>query len=268
MNKTPLILRVEEKIGEQIETFLPKMYKVEWKSSNYLGKMFGVNSTTVLRWLVKLGVKLRKGPEDYLEKRIKKPPVGALKYYYEFARKPVAEIAKERGVFPKTFYRWLDREGIERRKGSEIYLRPGIKKPSIKKLTRLFDKYSQLKIAQMYGVNPLTIRRWKQKAGLYKFRKSKYDNTTMRIKHLSDLVEKSEKDFRRLRYNDFQEFKQSNGNSYRGLLNWYISHYNCEFNEVKKYMKRDFSGYDNKDIEKPVIASKSPLESSLLFEED
>lgn len=191
-----------------------------------------------------------------------------MKYYYEFARKPVSEIAKERGVWNKTVYRWLEEEGIERRRGTNSLLKKGFTKPSDKKLIRLSEEYTNNEIAKMYNIDPLTVRVWKQQAGLHKFRKSKYDNSTLRIKQLSDLFERSGKDFRRLRYTDFQKFKQPNGNSYRGLLNWYIFHYNCEFNEAKKYMKRDFSGYDDKDIEEPVIASKSPLESSLLFEED
>ena len=196
---------------------------------------------------MKSGVKLRNS-KDYLSRRIKKPLNNALRYYYH-VRKPVAEIASERGVHPKTVYRWMESADIERRKGSNAYLDNGLTRPSNKELEVLLNQKNKKEIASIYDINPHTLRRWMQQAGLHQFKKSRYDSKYLRRNMVKDLLERLEKDFSQLRYEDFST-KKEDGNSYRGLLNWYIAHYRCRFSGVKKQMKEDYSENGKKIISK------------------
>ncbi len=183
MRKTELMLKVEKKIGEKLEGYLPRKYCSEWKSSICLGEELGVNSMTMRRWLVKFGITLRDG-FDYIKRRVRKPPKGAIIYYYNFLRKPVKESARERGVCPKTFYRWMDEYGIERRHGSEVFFNNDFVKPSKRRLENLLSSHYNKEIARMFKINPRTLRTWKMKLGLHRPRKSRYDIKSLRKKML------------------------------------------------------------------------------------
>ena len=236
--------KVEKKIGEKLERYLPRMYSGEWKSSIYLGGELGVNSMTVRRWLVKFGITLRDG-FDYTKRRVRKPSRGAIVYYYNFLRKPVKEAARERGVCPKTFYRWMDKLGIERRHGSEIFYDNDFIKPSKSELENLLSRMSNKEVASRFRINPRTLRTWKQKLGLHKPRKSKYDYKSLRKKMLDSLLEQTKKEPRNLVADDFKEL-YLNVRSYRGLLNWYISHFSYgRFYQIKEHFIREF--YDDVD---------------------
>ena len=255
MNKSPLMLEAEKKIGENLEFFLPREYGDKWKSSVHLGRLLRIHPSSIRRWLIKLGVDLHNN-EDYLSRRIKRPSNSVLKYYYH-TRKPIEEAAKERGVHKRTFYRWIERTGIEMRHGSEAHLKDGAFHPSNKKLAYLLSSYSNKKVIEICGVDWHTLRTWKHKAGLHKFRKSRYDSVKLRRQYISDLFEESRKDLERIRYDDFRIYKKEDGKSYRGLLDWYISHHCCNFNSAKKYMIQDYSINGKKST------SKLSLESSL-----
>ncbi len=242
MQKTPLMLEVEKRIGEKLESYLPRMYSEEWKSSIYLGGELEVNSMTVRRWLVKFGITLRDG-FDYTKRRVRKPPKGAIIYYYNLLRKPVKEVAKERGVCPKTFYRWMDKLGVERRHGSETFFDNDFVKPSKQELENLLCKHSNKEVASRFRINPRTLRTWKQKLGLHKSRKSKYDYKSLRKKMLDSLLEQIRKEPRDLIADDFKEL-YLNGRSYRGLLDWYISHFGYgRFYQIKEHFIMEF--YDD-----------------------
>ncbi|MEK6843831.1 MAG: hypothetical protein AABX83_00220 [Nanoarchaeota archaeon] len=241
MNRSPLMLGVERKIGENIESFLTEAYVNEWKSSLYIGRKLKVHPATIRRWLMKSGVNLR-NTKDYLSRRIKKPLNNTLKYYYH-VRKPVSEIASERKVCAKTVYRWMESADIERRKGSNAYLDNGFTRPSNKELEVLLSQKNKKEISSIYDINPHTLRRWIQQAGLHQFKKSRYDSKNLRRNMVKDLLERLEKDFSQLRYEDFST-KKEDGNSYRGLLNWYIAHHRCRFSGVKRQMKEDYSEND------------------------
>ncbi len=243
---------------EDIDSFLLREYSENWKSTIYLARIVGVHRSTISRKLIKLGVKLR-DTREYLDERIRKPSNSALRYYYHM-HKPVSDVARERGVCAKTVYRWMDKAGIERRKGSDCYLNNGTSRPSDEKLARLLMENSQGFIAKIYGVNPHTIRKWKWQAGLHKFRKSKYDDIKTRKDALLCFLDYSGKNLNELRLDDFRQVRQRNRKSYRGLLNWYISHYNCRFGKAKEYMEADLYGKNRLIVPN---SSKLSLESSL-----
>lgn len=256
MNKSAKMLCAEKKIGEDLEIYLSRRYLEEWESTSYLAKRLGVHRATVGRWLNKLGIELR-SLEDYFLKRIKRrPPKGTLGYYYNHSRKPVEEIAKERGVNKKTVYRWMDYNDLPRRKGSDIYLKEGFKKPRKEELAYFLSKMSQKDIASKYCVDPRTVRTWKQKALLHKPRKSKYDLPLERKKALDSVLDIIKKEPENLVCGDFTRVKQPNGRSYRGILDWYMSHHGYNFSRAKEHFINEFYNGDSNP-------SKLSLESSL-----
>ena len=212
MNKSRLMLNVEKKIGEQLETIFARDYVNEWKSSVYLGRLFGIPPSSARRWLTKLGFHLRSS-EDYLRRKIKRPSNSALKYYYH-KRKPIPEAAKERGVHTRTFYRWLEKAGIEMRHGSEARLKNGAFRPSNKKLAHMLSSYSNKKVAEICGVNERTLRTWKCEAGLHKFRKSGYDSIESRKRYIKYLLKLSGRNLESIRYDDFRIYRNGDGTSF------------------------------------------------------
>ncbi len=236
MNKSAKMLSAEKRIGEDLEIYLPMRYLEEWKSTSYLAGILGVHRATAGRWLNKLGIEVR-SLEDYFIKRVKgRPPKGTLEYYYNYSRKPVREIAEERGVNKKTVYRWMDYNGLPRRKGSNIYLKSGLEKPGKQELAYLLSRMSQKDIASKYSVNPRTVRTWKQKVLLHKPRKSKYDLQLERKNALDNVLKIINKEPENLVCDDFTHAKQPNGRSYRGILDWYMSHYGYNFSGAKGYV--------------------------------
>ena len=230
MKKTPLMLRVEGLIGESIEIFLPKIFENGWKSSYDLSLQLNIHRATLGRWLKKLG----------LEKENKRPSREELDYSYNVARKPVRKSAREIGVNPKTYYRWLEDACIERRQDSEAYLPKGFTRPSRDELERLLAEKTGIEAAVIYGINPRTLRTWKQKAGIYKFRGGKYDNLSLRVEMLSALCRDSGKKIEELNSEYFKNIKQPNGKSYRGLLNWYLVRFAHIFPVAKISMINDY----------------------------
>ena len=256
MNKSVKMLCAEKKIGKNLETYLSMRYSEEWKSTSYLAEMLGVHRATVGRWLNKLGIELR-SLEDYFLKRVKRrPPKGTLDYYYNHERKPVEEIAKERGVNKKTVYRWMDYNGLPRRKGSDIYLKEGLEKPKKEELAYLLSKMSQKDVASKYCVDSRTVRTWKQKALLHKPRKSRYDLQLERKKDLDNVIKITKKEPENLVCDDFIRAKQLNGRSYRGILDWYMTHYGYNFSRTKEHFLNEFYNSDSNP-------SRLYLESSL-----
>lgn len=240
MHKTKLMLKAENVVGEKLEIYLPRIYCDEHKSSVYLGEVLGIHSMTVRRWLAGLGINLR-DTFDYPKRRIKKPPKGALTYYYNFLRKPVKEIARERGVCPKTIYRWMNEYRIERRHGSEAYLKNGITRPSKSRLENLLSRMSANAVSSMFRINPRTLRTWRQKSGLYKPRKSRYDNKNLRKKMLDSLLKQTEKKPQELSSIDFAKLRYNDKTSYRGLLDWYSSHFAYGgFYQIKEHFIKEF----------------------------
>jgi len=239
MRKTKLMLKAEKKIGESIETYLNRRYHDDFMASTYLKDELVVSRITVCRWLSKLNIEIRSN-RDYFERRIKYPKKGALTYCYNYLRIPVRKIAEERGVHKKTVYRWMEKEGIKRRHGTDAYLRNGCTKPTDEELEKLCEEKKTIEIASIYGVWPDTIDRWKQKAELFNHGKSKYDKKRVRKMSIDDIISKTGKNLLELTFDDFKKTKQQNGKSYRGLLYWYLAHYGYNFSQTKNHFVREF----------------------------
>lgn len=238
MKKSILMLKVEKRIGDKLENVFTRDYINNWKSPIYLGRIFSIHPATVRRWLPKLGFHTRDN-NDYLSRRIKKPSKSVLKYYYH-TRRPISKTAKERGVHTRTFYRWLERANIERRHGTEAHLKNDAFRPSNDYLKEMLAFYSDKKVAELCGINTHTLKIWKRRAGIYEPRGSKFDSLEFRRECIDDLIIKSCRNINDIRYNDFRIYKNADGNSFRGLLNWYIYTYNCNFRKLKEYIKSDY----------------------------
>ncbi|MDO8508815.1 MAG: hypothetical protein Q7S27_03975 [Nanoarchaeota archaeon] len=240
------MLKIENKIGEKLDDYLIREYNHKHLSGEKIAGKINVGEKTLYNWLRSFNIPLR-SIEDYIEYSTNKPPIGVLRYYYEHMRKPIKIIAKERNVNPKTIYRWMEKEGIERRHGSNAYLKKNINKPSNKKLNCLYieNKLSRKEIALRYGVHPETVGIWLRKARLSKNFHSVYDKKKFRKKKLDELLEKAEKKPQDLSMRDFKNIKQENGRSYYGILTWYISRFGYNFSKAKEHLIRTLYSQEN-----------------------
>lgn len=241
MKKTKHMLDIEKRIGEPLNIYLYRMYEEKWKSSSYLGRKLRVNPTTIRRWLPKFGIEIRKR-EDYDSRRITRPFKEELDNDYNIKKRKVSEKAKEIGVCEKTIYRWMERDGIKRRNRSEFFSSNGVSKPSGEELEDILEKKSQQDAAKELGVDIFIIRRLRKKEGVFQFRKSKYDSLDARRELLGMMLDDINKDLKDLRTRDFRKAKRLNGKSYRGLLDWYLSHFRYIFTKAKENMVKDFYG--------------------------
>src|SRR3989338_808532 len=212
MRKTPLMLEVEKKVGQKLEDFLQRIFE---NGSIELRQSLGVHRSTLCRWCIKFG----------FEKRIKRPSREVLNYSYNVLRKSVRKSASELEVNRRTYYRWLESAGIERRQGSGTYLSNGAIPYSKEDLEKSLAQRTNAETATLYGIDTHTLRTWKQKHGIFIFRKSKYDKLSLRVAMLYKLVHDSDKEVEKLSSLDFKRFKQPDGRSYRGVLNWYLNRY-------------------------------------------
>jgi DNA-binding MarR family transcriptional regulator len=57
--KTRPMLKVEQRIGEPLETFLERRYVDEGKTQREIGEELGVDDSTVNRWMAALGIEAR-----------------------------------------------------------------------------------------------------------------------------------------------------------------------------------------------------------------
>lgn len=241
MEKTRLMLKIENKINEKIEDYLLRRYNHENMSGKKLARDLNLGENTIYSWLKSFDIP-RRTLEDYIVASSKRPPKGVLKHYYERMGKSVREVSEEREVDLRTIYRWMQEEGVERRHGTNAYLKKGIEKPSRKKLGILYieNKLSREKIAKRYGVHPETVGTWLIKAELNKKNKSIYDNEKLRKRFLDELLSITNKSPNELSQRDFKNNKRENGRSYYGILTWYLSRYGHSFSKAKERFIKEF----------------------------
>ncbi len=241
MEKTPLILKIERKIGGKIEDYLLRKYNHEHISGKKLARDLKIGENTIYSWLRLFNIPIRT-LEDYIVTSPKRPPKGVLRYYYEFLRKPIETTAEEREVNPRTIYKWMQEEGVERLHGTNSHLKKGMIKPSKKKLGILYNenKFSREEIASRYNVHPETIGIWLRKARFSRLYPSIYDNKRTRKKKLDELLSITKKSPNDLSQRDFKNNKQENRRSYQGILAWYISRFGYNFSKAKEHFIKEF----------------------------
>ncbi len=238
MEKTKLMLEVENKIGEELDTYLPRRYNHENLSSDIIAEKLDVHPITVRRWLRKLEIPIRNAYA-----RTNRLSSYELSMNYNYIRKPMRELAEEYGVNVKTCYRWLEYEGIERRHGSDAHLPVGIKRPNKNELARTYEKYnySILRTAQFYNISGHTARKWLREEDLFIQsikRESIYDDINIRKKALDKVKSKTQKE--KIRVCDFRKTKKKDKKSYYGLLQWYERKYNCNSSEAVRKLIEEF----------------------------
>lgn len=223
--------KVEAKIGENIIDYLINKYTLRFVSSNIIARNLDIDPSTAVRWLHRFGVEVR-NPDFYFLKRAKRLSREELYSLYHVEGRTVNEIADIAQVDVKTIYRAMDRYGIERKNGKE--------KSSNSELFELLQRMSNNNIALRYKVDPRTVRTWKQRAFLHSPKKSKYDPKSERRKALDDILEMTGKNPEELVGDDFARVKKEDGRSYRGVLDWYMSHYGYNFTEAKEHFIKEF----------------------------
>jgi transposase len=162
MNKTPRILRIEQKFGMSLEELLKQKYEVEKKSTVEIAEMVCVTNTTVGRWLYDYNIPVRSVAESRFGPS-KNPGEKQLKQWYEVEKKSTFEIAELVSVGNSTVSRWLRYYRIPLRSMSEIKLN-GRKKPSEVQLRQWYEveKKSTYKVAELIGVSATAVVRWMQ----------------------------------------------------------------------------------------------------------
>jgi transposase len=166
MNKTPRILRIEQKFGMDLEKLLRQKYEIERKTTVELGELFGFGDSTVGRWLREYKIHVRSNSEALLKGKIK-PDEGQLRQWYEVEKKTTYNIAELVGVSNNTVGCWLREYKIPIKSISEAMLK-GKKKSSEKQLKQLYEveKKSTVEIAELIGVSNSTVGCWLHDYGI------------------------------------------------------------------------------------------------------
>ena len=172
MKKTKKMLEVEEKLGEDLESFLRREYVINMRSTIEIAEIIGIANACSYMWLKKFEIPTRNLSEAKLKGK-KKPPKEELERLYIEENKNQTDIAKIYGVYPSTIIRWLEVDEIIekfrlkqiRRHSKEELER---KRPPKEGLERLYieENKNQTDIAKIYGTNSDTVGQWLKKDGI------------------------------------------------------------------------------------------------------
>ena len=150
MERTGLMLKVEEKIGEDVKDYLRREYVVNQRTSPEIAEEIGIGSSSVIYWLKGFELPIRtKSEAQALAKtpgRFKSPELQRveqslgesievfLRREYLENKRPATIIAEECGVHSATLYTWMKNYKIPIRDKSEAQslakLSEGVRKPS------------------------------------------------------------------------------------------------------------------------------------------
>jgi transposase len=160
MNKTPKMLKVEQKFGIGLEELLKQKYEVEKKTAVEIGESVGVESSTVCRWLHEYEIHVRSNSEAQLGGKMK-PDEAQLRQWYEVERKSAVEIAELVGAGDTTVGRWLREYKIHVRSAAESNFGPS-KNPGEKQLRQWYEveKKSIYEIAKRVHVSNSAVGLW------------------------------------------------------------------------------------------------------------
>ncbi len=117
MKKTPKMLEVEERIGEDIEVYLKREYNIEGQSMTGISKKFGVDISTVRSWLEEYEIKRKNMSELMLPVGVKKPSKRVLDRMHNEEYFTITEMAEKIGVSSPTIKKWLRENNIKIKKG-------------------------------------------------------------------------------------------------------------------------------------------------------
>lgn len=164
--KSNVLRKVERKVHEPIDVFLRREYENNKKSATELADYFEVNPATLYIWLRNNNIPIRGKNEAQslakLPKGFKKPTKKQLEYWYINQHKSASKIGEVLGVTDTTIFKLMREYGIKRRKPSEYYLPPNVKKPSKMELKKQYhiEKKSSNEIADEIGVTSTTVLGW------------------------------------------------------------------------------------------------------------
>ncbi|MDD2666431.1 MAG: hypothetical protein PHD13_06430 [Methanocellales archaeon] len=158
---------VEKPSDEQLR----KWYVDEKKSTPEIGKILGVNGSTIVDWLKEAGIKRRDQRDARflsVGKEIIKPSNDQLRRWYIDEGKSTYEIGKDLGVNWATALNWLKEAGIPIR--HDYYEMHGydFEKPSTDQLRKWYvaDKKSTMEVAEIVGVSFGTVSNWLKEANI------------------------------------------------------------------------------------------------------
>ncbi len=160
MEKTKLMQEVEQKIKEDLGSFLRREYEVRYKTLEDISNMIGISTGGVVIWLKRYNIPTRTKSEAKLKDK-KKPSKKKLERWYVKEKKTIYKIGNIINMSPVTVYNWLKKEEILLRTKSESMLK-GRKKLSKEELERWYikEKKTMVELAELTGVNNVTISNW------------------------------------------------------------------------------------------------------------
>jgi len=166
--KTPLMLKIEQRFGKNLEEILKEEYVVNRINTYDLAKNFKVGKSTIHNWLRESGIQIRTANEVHLPAGIVKPSREQLKQLYVDKCLTAVDIAKQLGTSGGTVLNWLRKYGFHVRNPSEIQLPTGFVKPTKEQLKTLYvdERMTPRDIGKQLGVSTATVRRWIYKCSI------------------------------------------------------------------------------------------------------
>jgi transposase len=116
MYKTKKILKIEDRINDNLEDYLRRKYLGNYKSTTEIAEEIGVSPATIGNWLKGYDIPIRNNSESQLPKGVNKPSKEDLEEKYVNQGKSTYEIAEEIGVSYVTIGSWLKEYNITKNK--------------------------------------------------------------------------------------------------------------------------------------------------------
>ncbi len=236
-----------EPTKRQLETW----YVKDEKTAQQIANNLDVSKHYVLGLLEKNGIERR---ANGVTTQKNNPGKRALKRLYLTERKSPSAIGEEcGGVSAPTVKRWLTDVDIPLRGYSEARMKHGGYRPSNKQLRQWYvdEERTTVDIADQVKVSDVAIGAWLKEAGIaLRDRRGIYDDRTMRLKTVQELLAVSDKKPEDINTRDFQISKRSDGCQFSGLLGWYKRNNNCGPGEARDKLIEDLFGIKTTRVRK------------------
>ena len=257
MEKTKLMLEVEGRIGEPLETFLGREYNASrtMNSMDDVSARLGISYATVYLWLGRFGYHVRTRSEVNLPLGFVKPTREQLeRWYWEEELSPSEILRYKLGgkVSLRAVKDWFKYYSIKMRTKSEAQILLNKKVDGVAaKLQMQYEtvnlQYDQADVeTQPYKDNIATSFR---SAEPVKNNGRNYDDIEYRRQVANRLLKEKRKTPDRIYTRDF-----IGGRAYSGLLNWYVKNHNCTKPQAKDLLVEDIFGIKPQPLEKRLEA--------------
>src|SRR3989344_797485 len=161
MDKSPLMLRTEARIGEDLEDFLRREYHQNGRSTVNISEQVGVSASCISNWLEEMSIYTRSKSRSNIKKNFGVLSRNELNELYIKLRMSASEVGRQTGHSKSTVLKWLRRYGIQTRSISETRSPPQFTEPTKEWLEiRYFNqRQSLLEIADDLGRSETYVRK-------------------------------------------------------------------------------------------------------------